>query len=139
VAGLDWMNFFFYNDIINFLIYSNDITVYHKSVDASHVTCKDADYYLKLIKKVVEEVGVEKVVQIMTDNASAMKAAGIILMDEYPTLYWMPCAAHCLDIILEDLAGKTNIGKVIETVRKISNYICKYDWAVNYTKKLTNG
>ena len=66
--------------------------------------------------------------QIVTNNASAMKAAGIRLMDEYPTLYWTPRVAHCLDLILEDLAGKTNIGKVIETARKISNYIYKYDW-----------
>ncbi|KAJ8434363.1 LOW QUALITY PROTEIN: hypothetical protein Cgig2_031609 [Carnegiea gigantea] len=125
--------------IINFLIYSNDITVYHKSIDASYVTCKDADYYLKLMKKVVEEVGIEKVVQIATDNASVMKAAGVRLMDEYPTLHWTPYAAYCLDLILVDLTGKTNIGKVIQIARKISNYIYKYDWAVNYMKKFTNG
>jgi len=74
-------------NIINFLIYSNGITVYHKPVDASHVTYKDADYYLKLMKKVVKEVDLEKVVQIVTDNASVMKVAGIRSIDEYPTLY----------------------------------------------------
>jgi len=42
-------------------LYSNGITVCYKSVDASHVTYKDANYYLKLMKKVVEEVGPERV------------------------------------------------------------------------------
>ena len=44
-----------------------------------------------------------------------------------------------MDLILEDLARKMNIGKVIETGRKISDYIHKYDWAVNYMKNFTNG
>ena len=43
-----------------------------------------------------------------------------------------------LEFYLEDLVGKTNIGKVIETARKISTYIYKYNWAVNYMKKFTN-
>ncbi|KAJ8421444.1 hypothetical protein Cgig2_012090 [Carnegiea gigantea] len=43
-------------NLINFLIYSNGFTVFHKSVNASDVQRKDADYLFKLMKKVVEEV-----------------------------------------------------------------------------------
>jgi len=43
-----WSSMTRYN-IINFLIYPSGITAYHKSVNASYVTCKDANYYLKLI------------------------------------------------------------------------------------------
>ena len=125
-------------NLINFLIYSNGFTVFHKSVNASDVQRKDADYLFKLMKKVVEEVGPEKVVQIVTDNAAPMKAAGRTLMEEFPNLYWTPCAAHCLDLILEDFAKLDRVGEVIKTARMISNYIYKYDWAVNYMKKFTN-
>jgi len=50
-------------NIVNFLIYSNGLTVFHKSVNSSDVQHKDDEYLFKLIKKVVEEIGAEKVVQ----------------------------------------------------------------------------
>lgn len=68
---------------------------------------KDANYYFKLMKKVVDEIGEEKVVQVVTDKEAAMKATGKRLMMEYPHLYWTACAAHCLDLILEDIAKNT--------------------------------
>jgi len=87
------------------------------------------------MKKVVIEVRLEKVVHVVTYNASLMKAAGQRLMEEYTTLYWTSCAVRCLNIV-----AKTSIGVVIETTKKISNYyIYKYDLAVNYMKKFTNG
>jgi len=58
------------------------------------------------MKKVVEEVGVEKVVHVVRDNVFAMKAAGQRLMEDYSTLYWTPLAAHCFDLILEDLVPR---------------------------------
>jgi hypothetical protein len=47
-------------------------------------------------------------VQLVTDNGSNYKAAGRILMDRIPHLFWTPCAAHCLDLMLED------VGKISE-------------------------
>ena len=78
-------------NLINFLIYSNGFTIFHKSVIASDIQRKDADYLFKLMKKVVQEVGPEKIAQIVTDNAAPMKAAGRTLMEEFPNLYWTPC------------------------------------------------
>ena len=73
---------------------------------------KDAEYLFKLMKKVVEEVGAEKVVQIVTDNAAPMKAAGERLMEEFPHLYWTACAAHCI-LILENFGKLDHIANVI--------------------------
>jgi len=39
------------------------------------------------MKKVVEEVDPDKVVQIVTDNTVPMKAVGRTLMEEFPNLY----------------------------------------------------
>ena len=46
--------------IINFLVYSNRGTIFHKSVNASDVERKDGNYYFQLMSKVVEEVGADK-------------------------------------------------------------------------------
>ena len=53
------------------------------------------------MKRVVEEVGTEKVVQIVTERAAPMKALGKRLMEEFPHLYWTACAAHCINLILD--------------------------------------
>ena len=53
-----------------------------KSVDASN-NIKDHKYIYKLLKNVIKEVGVDNVVQIVTDNGSAFMKAGKQLMKKY--------------------------------------------------------
>ena len=56
-----------------------------------------------LLGKKIDEIGKEKVVQVITDNGANYKAAGRILMERIPTLFWSPCATHCLDLMLEEI------------------------------------
>jgi hypothetical protein len=109
--------------ILNFLVNSPKGTVFLKSVDASHIT-KTADKIFEMIDQVVEEVGEENVVQIVTDNAANYKAAGAMLMDKRKKLYWTPCAAHCIDLMLEDFEKKTTIHReTIARGKKVTQYI----------------
>jgi len=50
-------------------------------------------------------------VQVITDNASNYVLAGKMVEAKYKTIFWTPCAAYCIDLMLED------IGKV-EWVKK---------------------
>ena len=49
------------------------------------------------------EVGLENVVQVVTDNASNCKAMGTMVEAEFPRIVWTPCVAHCLDLLMEDI------------------------------------
>ena len=62
----------------------------------------------KYLDEVVEEIGEENVVQVITDNASNYVNAGMRLMERRRRLWWTPCAAHCIDLMLEDI-GKLNV------------------------------
>jgi hypothetical protein len=109
--------------IINFLIHSPKGTIFLKSIDASDIT-KTADKIFKMIDDVVEEVGEKNVVQIVTDNAANYKAAGELLMQKRSTLFWTPCAAHCIDLMLEDFEKKIPLHKdTIAKGKKITTYI----------------
>ncbi|GAU10024.1 hypothetical protein TSUD_371930 [Trifolium subterraneum] len=88
--------------ILNFLVNSPKGIVFLKSVDASNI-CKTADKIFEMIDAVVEEVGEDNVIQVVTNNAANYKAASEMLMRKRSKLYWTPCAAHCLDLMLEDL------------------------------------
>ena len=61
--------------IINFLVACKDDVVFWKSVDASNKV-KNAATLALMLENVVMEVGIENVVQIITDNAAAYVAAG---------------------------------------------------------------
>ncbi|KAJ9558023.1 hypothetical protein OSB04_012637 [Centaurea solstitialis] len=63
----------------------------------------NAQKLFELLDQVIEEIGEKIVVQVVTDNASAYKAAGNMLMEKRKKLYWTPCAAHCFDLMLEKI------------------------------------
>ena len=102
--------------LINFLVNSPEGTYFLESIDASSEV-HDAYMLAGLLEKKVEEIGKDKVVQVVTDNGANFKAAGKILMDRIPTIFWSPCAAHCLDLMLEDI-GNLSEFKIFWSPRK---------------------
>ena len=53
-----------------------------------------------------------------------------------PHLYWTPCAAHCLDFILEDIGKLPHIKKTIERAISISGYIYNRTGLLNMMRRL---
>ncbi|XP_059072618.1 uncharacterized protein LOC131873634 [Cryptomeria japonica] len=66
--------------IINFLVACKDNVVFLKSVHASNKV-KNAETLAGMLEHVIMEVGVENVVQIITDNAAAYVSLGRILLN----------------------------------------------------------
>ena len=54
----------------------------------------------ELFVKIIEEVGVDSCVQIITDNAPVCKAAGMIVEAKYPQVcsFWTPFISNLLII-----------------------------------------
>ena len=46
-----------------------------------------------------------------------------MLQKKWPNLYWTPCAAHCIDLILEDIGKLPNIKRTLERAISLNNYI----------------
>ncbi|KAE8702637.1 hypothetical protein F3Y22_tig00110482pilonHSYRG00531 [Hibiscus syriacus] len=82
-----WTNSLNQMHIINFLVYCSKGTVFWKSVDVSNIRSRDAEFYYNLLDKVVEEIGEEYIIQIVTDNEATMKAVGKRLMLKRNHLY----------------------------------------------------
>ncbi|CAH9078826.1 unnamed protein product [Cuscuta europaea] len=115
--------------LINFLVNNPYGTVFLKSVDASaHV--KDAKMLCKFLDGVVEEVGEDIVTQVVTDNASNYKAAGKLLMAKRQRLWWTPCAAHCIDLILEKIGELPQHKNALAKAKTVIHYIYNHGWAL---------
>ncbi|GAV64526.1 DUF659 domain-containing protein [Cephalotus follicularis] len=124
--------------ICNFLVNSPKGTVFLASIDTSDIS-KIAQKVFEMLDDIVERVGEENVVQVVTDNASNYKLAGEYLMEKRKHLFWTPCAAHCIDLILEDFEKKLDVHCVtIEKGRRITTYIysrtCLFTWLKDFTK-----
>ena len=128
--------------IVNFLAYSPRGTIFLKSVDTSGLR-KDKETLLEMFDEVVKEVGQENIVQFVSDNESAFKAAGKALQQRYGTFFWPPCAAHCIDLMLENISDPRYFPMIDETIKKarnITKFIYNHAWVLALMRKdFTNG
>lgn len=123
--------------IINFMVYSKGNTIFLKSVDSSGEK-KEHEYIYKLLKGVIREVGERNVVQVVTDNAANYVKAGKKLMKNH-NVYWTSCAAHCIDLMFEEMGKKEQISKVIDKGKIISKYIYNHNLLLTKMREFCKG
>ncbi|XP_021746442.1 uncharacterized protein LOC110712290 [Chenopodium quinoa] len=102
-----------------------------ESVDALSYS-KTSNNLFNLISDIVDKVGDNNVVQVITDNGSTL------LMENYPNLYWTPCAAHCIDLILEDIRRLPIIERVLKRVIQMNSFIYQRLGLLNLMRQFTN-
>eukprot|EP00253_Pinus_taeda_P034875 PITA_34875 len=124
--------------IINFMVSSLNGPVFLKAVDTLG-EYKDAQFIGELFIKVIEDVGVDSCVQIITDNAPVCEAAGMIVEAKYPQVFWTPCIVHSLNLALKSIASDVLwIGNIIEDARHIRNFMKNHTNALTIYKEYTN-
>ena len=122
--------------LINFLVNSPAGTWFMKSIDASD-TIKNGELMFTYLDDVVEEIGEENVVQVITDNAFNYVNAEMRLMEKRRRLWWTPCAAHCIDLMLEDI-GKVNVhDTTLALARQVVKFIYGHTWVLCLMRTFT--
>ena len=99
----------------------------------------DAFMLADLLGKTIEEIGKEKVVQVITNNGANYKATCRILMERFPSLFWSPCAAHCLDLMLEDIGNLKEFKKPIVRSRRVTTFIYMHGRLLSLMREKTCG
>ncbi|XP_043708696.1 uncharacterized protein LOC122657953 isoform X2 [Telopea speciosissima] len=120
--------------LINFLVSCPRGVYFVSSIDATDIV-EDASSLFKLLDKVVEEIGEENVVQVITENTASYKAAGKMLEEKRRNLFWTPCAAYCIDRMLEDFVKIKWVGECMDKGKKITKFIYNRAWLLNLMKK----
>ncbi|KAL9683714.1 hypothetical protein QQ045_015542 [Rhodiola kirilowii] len=100
--------------LINFIVCSESGPMFIKAVDCSGEV-KGGDFIAHLFREVIDEVGDENVIQVITDNASNCKASGEIIEGYYPRIYWTSCVVHTLNLALKNICAARNINNNEET------------------------
>ena len=92
-------------------------SVFIKAIDGSG-EFKDKYYIAGVLKDAIKEIGHEKVVQVIIDNASVMKSAGALIEGEYPKIFWTPRVVHTLNLALKNICAAKNTEKTLIKKKK---------------------
>jgi hypothetical protein len=124
--------------ILNLLVNSPLGTIFLKSIDASEILGWP-DKIFKMMDDIVEEVGEENVVQIVTENAPYYQAAGEMLMKKRTRLYWTPCATHSIEWILENCEDIPIHEETIAVLHRVTLFIYKKGSLRTLLRRFTKG
>eukprot|EP00253_Pinus_taeda_P004871 PITA_04871 len=124
--------------LMNLLVSCPVGTMFLKSVDASHKV-KIAQLICEMMEEVVQEVGEEHVVQIVTDNAANYMVASRLFEIRHPTIFWTYCVAHCIDLMIEDIGKLHWIHEVVEKEKPITKYLYNHIIVLNTMRKCIDG
>ncbi|XP_047984673.1 uncharacterized protein LOC125225144 [Leguminivora glycinivorella] len=109
------------DSIINIIIYTPK-PYFHSSIETRN-NRHTAEYLSEKIGQTMNEIGSEKFLGIITDNAANMKKCGKLLNEQYENTTWVGCLAHTLNLLISDVlkieAIQETFSSVVATVKSI--------------------
>ncbi|PIA54669.1 hypothetical protein AQUCO_00900913v1 [Aquilegia coerulea] len=124
--------------LINIFIYCPEGTMFLRSFDVTD-TLQPSDVLYDLLKGVVEEIGVNHVVQVITDSGEHYINAGKKLTETFRTMYWTPCAARSINMMLEDMGRIEWINVILERAKSITRFVYNHGTVLNLIRRYTGG
>ncbi|KAH0632693.1 hypothetical protein KY285_035370 [Solanum tuberosum] len=117
-------------NLINILVYCPRGTIYLRSSDISSFN-GNVDAMLLFFEEVLEEVGVETVVQIVAYSTSAcMMEVGKKLMEKCKTVFWTVDASHCMELMLQNFTKIDPIQEALEKAKTLTQFIYSHATAL---------
>nr|KYP40863.1 hypothetical protein KK1_037787 [Cajanus cajan] len=116
-------------------IYYPNGTIFLKFVDTFHAF-KIANMLYELFKKVDLYISLENIVHMVMGNVANYVIASRFLEIEFPKLFWSPCVAHCINLMLQ---GMGKVSQVVSHASKITKYFYNHCYALYLMRKHTSG
>ncbi len=63
---------------------------------------------------------------------------GKLLQAKRKHLFWTPCAAHCIDLMLEDIGKLPHVSKALERAITLTGYIYNHTRVLNMMRHFTD-
>ncbi len=103
--------------LLNIMLVCPNEDLFLEAIDTT-MDQKDAQYICNALAEYIQNVGVDNVVHICTDNASNMQSASDMLRVRYPTIYFQGCVAHYFDLLLGDWGKEPWVKPLVSYVKK---------------------
>ncbi|XP_071681249.1 uncharacterized protein [Lolium perenne] len=120
--------------VMNLVVHSAYGVCFLDSVDCSAMR-KDGKYIFELVDNWIEQIGEKNVVQVVTDGASVNNAAACLLKAKRPSIFWNGCAAHCIDLMLEDIGKLPTVDTTISKGRALTVFLYAHTRVLDLMRK----
>ena len=111
--------------VINCLLVTGDGAMFIDAVDTSGKV-KDSAFIASELERNINSVGLDSIVQVVTDSASNCVGARQLLQQRFAGIVFSPCTAHCLDLLLEDIGKLMWTSNVIAEARAVVKFITNH-------------
>ncbi len=110
--------------LVNFVIVSKKHPpILYKTIDTKG-KAQTGQEIADTILEVMEELGgITKVAGIVTDTAANMQSAWAKIEDKHPLLFCNPCAAHVLNLLVQDICEIPENESTLKKVVQISKFV----------------
>ena len=88
--------------LINIMVVSEGGPMFLKVINSEGET-KDKRFIADLLINTIQDIGPQKVVQVIIDNVVACKAVGHIVEAKFRHIFWTPCVVHTLNLALKNI------------------------------------
>jgi Protein of unknown function (DUF 659)/hAT family C-terminal dimerisation region len=112
--------------LLNILLVSGHGSEFLFSVDCSGDT-KTGVYISEVLKKAIEMVGSENVVQVCMDNAANCGLAGRIIEKEFPHIASTPCGAHTVNLMFTDMGKLAWVSTLVTSGKKVVFFVIAHE------------
>ncbi|XP_031261897.1 uncharacterized protein LOC116120101 [Pistacia vera] len=103
-------------------------------LDASDVV-KDAATLFSLFEEIALWVGPDNIVYLVTDNGANYKAVERMLSEKYSSIPWSPCAAHCINLMLKDIAEMSHIVNLLTRASEVTKFVYNHSFVLASLRK----
>ena len=108
--------------LINAMLVSPAGELFLGAVDTSGKE-KDAVFVATVIEKFIQQVGEQNIIQVCYDNAPVMLNAGKLVQALYPSIFVQGCAAHAMDLLLEDWSKMKWVKELLDRAKNLVKFI----------------
>ncbi|XP_073121544.1 uncharacterized protein [Henckelia pumila] len=95
------------------------------------------NYIFEYVDKCIEEIGPQYVVQVVTNNASNNMAAKGLSKEKMPHIFWISCATHIVNLMLQGIGNQSKFKGVIEKAKSFTIFIYAHHKTLSMMSKFT--
>ncbi|XP_043710660.1 uncharacterized protein LOC122659629 [Telopea speciosissima] len=124
---------------INVIAYSPKGVVFLNSFECFD-SSKTGLFLRDILELIIEDIGIEKVVQLISDNASNYGVAISLIMEKYPHIHRVRCAAHGVQLLLKDIDAQISWAKeVFDKAKLVIGFMYKHGTVLALMRECTGG
>ncbi|XP_048539484.1 uncharacterized protein LOC125518701 [Triticum urartu] len=124
--------------LMNLVAHSSRGMCFLRAIKAS-MEVHDAKFIFSLVMSCISEICAEKIVQVVTDNASNNIAAAKLLKQKHPQIFWTSCAAHTINLMLQDIGNIPIVSSTITNGKTITIFFYAHTRLLAILRKYAKG